>query len=31
MTLSVALVRPEIPPKTGNVARLCATNNVLET
>jgi tRNA (cytidine/uridine-2'-O-)-methyltransferase len=26
--LSVALVEPEIPPNTGNVARLCAANNV---
>lgn len=28
MTLSVALVEPEIPPNTGNVARLCAANRV---
>ena len=26
--LSVALVEPEIPPNTGNVARLCAANRV---
>jgi tRNA (cytidine/uridine-2'-O-)-methyltransferase len=26
--LSVALVEPEIPPNTGNVARLCAAANV---
>ena len=26
--LSVALVEPEIPPNTGNVARLCAAVNV---
>jgi tRNA (cytidine/uridine-2'-O-)-methyltransferase len=26
--LSVALVEPEIPPNTGNVARLCAAGNV---
>lgn len=26
--LSVALVEPEIPPNTGNIARLCAANNV---
>ena len=26
--LSVALVEPEIPPNTGNVARLCAANHV---
>jgi tRNA (cytidine/uridine-2'-O-)-methyltransferase len=26
--LSVALVEPEIPPNTGNVARLCAATNV---
>ena len=26
--LSVALVEPEIPPNTGNVARLCAARNV---
>ena len=26
--LSVALVEPEIPPNTGNVARLCAANDV---
>jgi len=26
--LSVALVEPEIPPNTGNVARLCAASNV---
>src|SRR5688572_1061728 len=25
---SVALVEPEIPPNTGNVARLCAANDV---
>ena len=25
---SVALVEPEIPPNTGNVARLCAASNV---
>ena len=25
---SVALVEPEIPPNTGNVARLCASTNV---
>ena len=24
MTLHVALVEPEIPPNTGNIARLCA-------
>ena len=24
MALSVALIEPEIPPNTGNVARLCA-------
>jgi len=26
--LSVALVEPEIPPNTGNIARICAANNV---
>jgi tRNA (cytidine/uridine-2'-O-)-methyltransferase len=26
--IDVALVEPEIPPNTGNVARLCAANNV---
>lgn len=26
--ISVALVEPEIPPNTGNVARLCAANQV---
>ena len=26
--LSVALVEPEIPPNTGNIARLCAAMNV---
>jgi len=26
--LNVALVEPEIPPNTGNVARLCAATNV---
>jgi tRNA (cytidine/uridine-2'-O-)-methyltransferase len=26
--ISVALVEPEIPPNTGNVARLCAATNV---
>ena len=26
--ISVALVEPEIPPNTGNVARLCAANRV---
>ena len=26
--LSVALVEPEIPPNTGNVARMCAATNV---
>jgi tRNA (cytidine/uridine-2'-O-)-methyltransferase len=26
--LSVALVEPEIPPNTGNIARLCAASNV---
>ena len=26
--LSVGLVEPEIPPNTGNIARLCAANNV---
>jgi tRNA (cytidine/uridine-2'-O-)-methyltransferase len=26
--LTVALVEPEIPPNTGNVARLCAATNV---
>lgn len=26
--INVALVEPEIPPNTGNVARLCAANNV---
>ncbi len=26
--LSVALVEPEIPPNTGNIARLCAANRV---
>ena len=26
--VSVALVEPEIPPNTGNVARLCAATNV---
>src|SRR5258708_1724075 len=25
--ISVALVEPEIPPNTGNIARLCAANN----
>ena len=25
--LSVALVEPEIPPNTGNIARLCAATN----
>jgi tRNA (cytidine/uridine-2'-O-)-methyltransferase len=28
LMLSVALVEPEIPPNTGNVARLCAATNV---
>src|SRR5438445_7618012 len=27
MTFHVALVEPEIPPNTGNVARLCAATN----
>lgn len=26
--LSIALVEPEIPPNTGNIARLCAANGV---
>jgi tRNA (cytidine/uridine-2'-O-)-methyltransferase len=26
--IQVALVEPEIPPNTGNIARLCAANNV---
>ena len=26
--LSVALIEPEIPPNTGNIARLCAATNV---
>jgi len=26
--LSIALVEPEIPPNTGNIARLCAATNV---
>jgi tRNA (cytidine/uridine-2'-O-)-methyltransferase len=26
--ISVALVEPEIPPNTGNVARLCAANRI---
>ena len=26
--IRVALVEPEIPPNTGNIARLCAANNV---
>jgi tRNA (cytidine/uridine-2'-O-)-methyltransferase len=26
--ISVALVEPEIPPNTGNIARLCAANRV---
>jgi tRNA (cytidine/uridine-2'-O-)-methyltransferase len=26
--ISVALVEPEIPPNTGNIARLCAATNV---
>jgi len=26
--INVALVEPEIPPNTGNIARLCAANNV---
>ena len=26
--LHVVLVEPEIPPNTGNVARLCAATNV---
>src|SRR5258708_3928486 len=26
--IQVALVEPEIPPNTGNVARLCAANHV---
>src|SRR3954468_6119853 len=26
--ISVALVEPEIPPNTGNIARLCAANQV---
>jgi len=26
--ISVALVEPEIPPNTGNIARLCAANHV---
>src|SRR2546421_7082317 len=26
--LRVALVEPEIPPNTGNIARLCAANHV---
>jgi tRNA (cytidine/uridine-2'-O-)-methyltransferase len=28
LMLSVALVEPEIPPNTGNIARLCAATNV---
>ncbi len=28
MTISVALVEPEIPPNTGNIARLCAAVRV---
>jgi tRNA (cytidine/uridine-2'-O-)-methyltransferase len=27
MTLSVALIEPQIPPNTGNIARLCAATN----
>lgn len=27
MTIQVALVEPEIPPNTGNIARLCAATN----
>jgi len=26
--LSIALVEPEIPPNTGNIARLCAATNI---
>ncbi len=26
--ITVALVEPEIPPNTGNIARLCAANNI---
>jgi tRNA(Leu) C34 or U34 (ribose-2'-O)-methylase TrmL len=26
--IRVALVEPEIPPNTGNIARLCAANGV---
>jgi tRNA (cytidine/uridine-2'-O-)-methyltransferase len=28
MALQVALINPQIPPNTGNVARLCAANDV---
>jgi tRNA (cytidine/uridine-2'-O-)-methyltransferase len=28
LVISVALVEPEIPPNTGNIARLCAATNV---
>jgi tRNA (cytidine/uridine-2'-O-)-methyltransferase len=28
LTLHVALVNPEIHPNTGNIARLCAANNI---
>ena len=27
MSLSVALIEPQIPPNTGNIARLCAATN----
>src|SRR4051795_10360601 len=27
MTFHIALVEPEIPPNTGNIARLCAATN----
>ena len=28
MALQVALINPQIPPNTGNIARLCAANDV---
>ena len=27
MSLSVALIEPQIPPNTGNIARMCAATN----
>jgi tRNA (cytidine/uridine-2'-O-)-methyltransferase len=28
MALQVALIQPQIPPNTGNIARLCAATDV---